>query len=94
MIFNNNKTYIPRLPYEKPMSENDLKKTTISFPVNVLGGLRRYIGKHGFTTHDQSRIVAIALKEFLERDGIEIDFSDQKMIEFEVLIKSKLSVYE
>jgi hypothetical protein len=65
------------------------RKTSVSFPSNLLGGLNQYIGKHGFTSHDQSRIVAIAVKEFLEKDGITINFEDKKMIEFEVMAKSK-----
>ena len=64
-----------------------LKKTTVSFPVSILKGLHEYIGKHRdtLTSHDQSKIVALALLKFLEADGIKIDSKDNTMIDFEVL---------
>ncbi|HIH36736.1 MAG TPA: hypothetical protein HA232_02365 [Methanocellales archaeon] len=55
------------------MDTNDYKKTTVMLPLNILRGLRQYIVNHDLTSHDQSRVIAAALRIFLETSGIEID---------------------
>jgi hypothetical protein len=70
------------------MQTEDMKKTTVSFPINVLRGLRQYIAKHDLTSHKQSEVVALALRKFLEADGIEIDPKNDALVEFEVKSKS------
>jgi hypothetical protein len=65
------------------------RKTTVSFPINVLRGLRQYIAKHDLTSHQQSQVVALALRKFLEADGISIDDTDSNsVVSFEVEIPS------
>jgi hypothetical protein len=64
------------------------KNTTVHFPVNVLRGLRQYIVKHDLSFHDQSKVVSLALRKFLESDGIPID-PDEAMICFEVCLKDQ-----
>lgn len=71
------------------MQAEKMKKTTVSFPINVLKGLHEYIGKHNLTSHDQSKIVALALWKFLEADGIAVDSNNKEMIDFEVTLKSE-----
>lgn len=66
------------------MSAETMKKTTVSFPVSVLRGLRQYIAKHDLTTHQQSEVVVLALRKFLEADGIEIDSKNEAVVTFEV----------
>ena len=70
------------------MPTETMKKTTVSFPSNVLRGLRQYIAKHDMTSHQQSEVVALALRKFLEADGIEIDPKDEILVNFEVEPKS------
>jgi hypothetical protein len=65
-----------------------MKKTTVSFPVSVLRGLRQYIAKHDLTSHQQSEVVALALRRFLEADGIEIDPKNEAVAIFDVEPKS------
>lgn len=72
------------------MTTETLKKTTVSFPVSVLRGLREYIGKHNLTSHDQSKVVALALRKFLEADGIVVNSQDETMAEFEVTLRSSM----
>lgn len=47
-----------------------------------------YIAKHDLDFHDQSKVAAIALKKFLEADGIPINDLDETMIDFEILLAS------
>jgi hypothetical protein len=70
------------------MPLSSYKNTTVRFPVNVLRGLRQYMYKHDLSFHDQSKVVALALRKFLEDDGIPID-PDEQMIEFEVSLKDQ-----
>ena len=65
----------------------ELKKTTVSFPVSVLKALRIYMAENNMGLHDQSKVVAAALVEYLKKRNIKIEDSDE-VIEFYVeLIK-------
>jgi hypothetical protein len=70
------------------MPTENMRKTTVSFPISVLRGLRQYIAKHDLTSHQQSEVVARALREFLEADGIEIDSKNEALAVFEIEPKS------
>lgn len=65
------------------MPLNGYKNTTVHFPASILRGLRMYIANHNLTSHDQSKIVAVALKKFLVDDGIKLD-PDETLIAFEI----------
>ena len=64
----------------------DSRKTTITFPVDLLMALRKYMAEEGMGLHSQSDLVADAIREYLEKRGIEIPSADRrtnsKMIEF------------
>jgi hypothetical protein len=45
----------------------ETKKTTISFPVNVLLAMRKYMAEQGMSLHSQSDLVIAALQEYLEK---------------------------
>lgn len=54
----------------------DTKKTTVSFPVNILLAMRKYMAEEGMSLHSQSDLVAAALREYLEKRGVEVPTSD------------------
>lgn len=60
------------------------KKTTITFPANVLKALRSYMMQKELNLHQQSEVVVIALTEFLERNGIKIDPNDGERKKFAI----------
>jgi hypothetical protein len=50
----------------------ETKKTTVSFPANILLAMRKYMAAEGMSLHSQSDLVADALREYLEKRGVEI----------------------
>jgi hypothetical protein len=62
-------------------------KTTVTFPANLLKAMRTYMVRENMGLHDQSKLVAMALAEFLEKRGICIDPGNE-LVEFEVEPKS------
>lgn len=60
------------------------KKTTVSFPENVLKAMRTYMVREGMNLHDQSNVVIYALTEYLEKRNVVIEGDPKKAILFEV----------
>jgi hypothetical protein len=52
------------------------KKTTVSFPVNILLAMRKYMAEEGMSLHSQSDLVVAALREYLEKRGVEVPTSN------------------
>jgi hypothetical protein len=50
----------------------EARKTTVTFPINLLKAMREYMAAEGMGLHSQSDLVVAALREYLERRGIEI----------------------
>ena len=48
------------------------KKTTVQFPTSILRGLRQYLLNNDMTSHDQSKVIVIAVENFLEANNIKI----------------------
>ena len=48
------------------------KKTTVQFPTNILRGLRQYLLNNDMTSHDQSKVIVMAVEKFLEANNIKI----------------------
>lgn len=59
-------------------------KTTVTFPANILRAMREYMTRENMGLHDQSKVVAEALKEYLTTRGIKINVEDKSIIEYEV----------
>ena len=60
------------------------QKTTVTFPTNILRAMREYMTRENMGLHDQSKVVAEALKEYLTTRGIKINVEDKSIIEYEV----------
>lgn len=69
-------------------SKAKTEKTTVSFPINLLMALRAYMLQKGLSSHKQSEIVAKALREYLEKEGIEIPSDNGKSYKYEVKLIS------
>lgn len=63
-------------------------KTTVSFPKNVLKAMRTYMAREGMGLHDQSKLVALALIEYLTKRGITVEPEEGNLI-FEVETKAE-----
>jgi len=50
----------------------ETKKTTFSFPADLLLAMRKYMADQGMNLHSQSDLVVAALREYLEKRGVEI----------------------
>lgn len=61
----------------------EAKKTTVSFPANLLKALRTYMAQQEMGMHDQSKVVAEALREYLEKRGVPIE-ENNDLIKFNV----------
>lgn len=60
----------------------ETRKTTITIPANVLKALRMYIVRENLGFHDQSKVIVIALIEYLSARAIPIDEENEDLIEF------------
>jgi hypothetical protein len=60
------------------------QKTTVTFPANILKAMREYMTRENMGLHDQSKVVAEALKEYLTTRGVTINVDDSSVVEYEV----------
>jgi metal-responsive CopG/Arc/MetJ family transcriptional regulator len=58
----------------------ETKKTTVSFPANLLLAMRKYMAEEGMNLHSQSDLVVDALREYLEKRGVEIPNKAGKVV--------------
>ena len=67
----------------------EFKKTTVTFPAYLLKALRMYMARENLGLHDQSKVVADALREYLIKNGIPVSDNDKTELQFEVTLKSE-----
>jgi metal-responsive CopG/Arc/MetJ family transcriptional regulator len=58
----------------------ETKKTTVSFPADILLAMRKYMAEQGMNLHSQSDLVVDALQEYLEKRGVKIPQSSKKIL--------------
>lgn len=71
------------------MKSDKTMKTTVTFPANLLKALHAYMVENDISLHKQSEIVAVALREYLEKNWDKSIPNDDAKITFEVSIKSE-----
>lgn len=69
-----------------------IKKLNVSISANILKALKVYTAHKGLTQHHQSRIVIVALREFLEKRQISIDEANSSEIVFDIVSSSFIPV--
>jgi hypothetical protein len=66
------------------------QKTTVIFPKNILKALRIFMATNNMSQHEQSKVVAEALKEYLTLRGVQIDKDGTSYVkvDYEILDES------
>lgn len=65
-----------------------IKKMNVSISANILKALQVYVAHKGLTQHHQSRVVIVALREFLKKRNVSIDDANSREIVFDVIEES------